>query len=164
MCWNRFIFLAGLVLFLTGAPARAADQTFPADLKALFDKAEKVEMLSLDPKFAKDQPKDAFHGWNAFGKTVVKDKETRKKVLEAVVKGVEDSDGTAARCFNPRHGISVTLDGKTTDFVICFECYQIYVFRDGKRDQTLLTTRSPEKVLDKALMDAGVRLAPKGGK
>lgn len=40
--------------------------------------------------------------------------------------------------FNPRHGIRVTRAEVTTDYLICFECRQVQVWRGGKLDD--LTT------------------------
>ena len=47
-------------------------------------------------------------------------------------KGAAEQDqNVKAGCFRPRHGIRVTLDGKTSDFVICFECWQVKVYEGG---------------------------------
>jgi hypothetical protein len=154
--------IALLVLSLTGA-ARAADKPSSKDLKALFEKAEAVELYSLDPGAdVKEAPdaKHGFHGWKILGKTTVKDAKTRKKIVAAMYQGLEASDGTAAKCFNPRHGIRVMADGKTVDVVICFECLQVQ-FHVGDASKTETTTDTPQKVFDEVLRDAGVPLAVK---
>jgi hypothetical protein len=64
-------------------------------------------------------------------------------------------------CFNPRHGIRVTHDDQTIDFVICFECSQIQVWRDDQFLTTFIVGHSPEGVFNQALRDAGLTLSPK---
>ncbi len=152
----------GLVLLVLSATARADDKPSSKDLKALFEKAETLELFSLDPGADVKEPdvKKGFHGWRILGKTAIKDAKTRKKIVEALYKGLEQSDGTAALCFNPRHGLRATVDGKTADVVICFECLQMQ-FVLGEASMTETTTTTPEKVLNEVLTGAGVPLAGK---
>ena len=89
----------------------------------------------------------------------VKEADARKNLVAAFEKGVADNKGIAAKCFNPRHGIRVTQDGKTADFVICFECSQFDVYSgpEGKveKGKHLLVGKSPEATFNKVLKDAG---------
>jgi hypothetical protein len=147
------------------------DNKLPDAIKAVLDKADSLEIYSLDPSLqlpVKDKekepekdPKDKFNGWKVLGKTVVKDKPAKDELLTALYKGVKDNEGVVAACFIPRHGIRATADGKTVDLVICFQCLQIYCFVDGKREGGCLVTRSPQPAFDKVLKDANVPLAPK---
>src|SRR5262249_42133996 len=132
--------------------------------RAILDKAQQYELISLDPsREGDDKDKDKFHGWKVLGQTAFKDADLRKKVLDALVKGIQENDGIAAACFNPRHGLRAVHDGKTVDLVICFECLQVQVFVDGKKSG-VLTSESPQPLLDMILKDAKVPLAPKAGK
>jgi hypothetical protein len=136
------------------------DNKLPEAVQSLLDKAEQIELFSLDPSRDTEKPKVDFHGWKVLGSTVIKDK-VKTKALESVYTGIKESDGIAARCFIPRHGIRAQFDKKTVDLVICFECLQIQVFVDEERLPTILTARSPEPTLDQILKDAKVPLAPK---
>src|SRR5262249_13241443 len=102
-------------------------------------------------------PKDNFHGWKVLGKTAVKEKADRGKLVEALEKGIKENDGTVAACFNPRHGIRVAKGDKTIDLVICFECFSLEVWK-GEERSSVLTTGSPQKAFDKVLTDAKVPL------
>jgi hypothetical protein len=154
--------LAALVgAALAAGPAGAADKPSSKSVKEILEKADTFELYSLDPGPRKVA--GGFHGWKVLGKTPVKDAAARKRILAAVYKGLADSDGTVANCFNPRHGIRATHKGKTVDLVICFECLQVQ-FHAGKEQATELTTASPQPTLDKVLKDAGVPLAKKAGK
>jgi hypothetical protein len=147
-----------------GAEPEPAKNELPPAVQAVLDKASTVELLSLDPAgIAKtdDVPeKDRFHGYRVLGRTTLKDADPRKAVLAALDKGIKDSDGKVARCFNPRHGIRASADGKSVDLVICFECLQIQAYQGEVRNGGALTTRSPQPLFDKTLRDAGAELAP----
>jgi hypothetical protein len=129
----------------------------PDKAKAILDKAKQFELLSLDPD-SDGQAKDGFHGWKVLGKTALKDPKVRKQVLDSLYDGIAKSKGVGAKCFDPRHGIRATVDGKTVDLVICFECGWVYVYEDGKRQDAAVTTPKPQATLDKVLKDAGVAL------
>lgn len=140
-------------------PPVADNNTMPADVQTVLDRCDEIELYSLDPapNIDKEKPKDEFHGWKVLGKTTLK-KGDRKAVLEALSKGIKESDGTVAACFNPRHGIKATHDGKTVELVICFECLSMQVHYGDKTTASLTTTDTPQKVFDKALTDAKVPL------
>jgi hypothetical protein len=166
MTGYRSILLTVLALSLTGASARSDEKEnkIPDDLRTILEKAEQFELLSLSPERLQEKPKDAFHDWKVLGKTTVKSAETRDQLVTAFKKGVAANKGIVAACFNPRHGIRVTADGKTTDFVICFECFQVQVFVGDKQDRGFLITASPQVVFDNVLKEAKVPLPEKPNK
>jgi hypothetical protein len=157
----RVLVLAAL--FLPWVKAYPEERKLPDKVWAILNEADQLELLSLDPDQEKEA-KDKFHGWNVLGKTGIKDKKAREGVVSAVSKGVKESDGTRANCFEPRHGIRATKEKQTVDLVICFECLSVEIYLDGgnKREgDPIAITKSPETALDKVLRDAGVNLAPK---
>src|SRR5438034_1378613 len=145
MCRCRLVVLLALPLFMISSLVRAADKEnkIPDELQAILEKAEKFELLSLSPEHLQEKPKDGFHGWRILGKTAMKDADARMNLVAAFKKGVAENKGIVARCFNPRHGIRVTHDGKTADFVICFECYQVQAYVGDKQEKGFLITDSP---------------------
>jgi hypothetical protein len=162
MSWHRTVLVALLTLAVAaGARADKKENKIPDDLRSMLEKADQFELLSLDPRPQQEKPKDDFHGWKVLGKTTVKDADVRQKLVAALKKGVAENTGIVAACFNPRHGIRVTVDGKTADFVICFECYQVQVFVGDKKGDGFLTTNSPQPTFDGVLRDAKVPLAEK---
>src|SRR5262245_10421401 len=94
------VLLAFVSLLTFGISANSADKgkgnKIPAEARAILEKAEQIELLSIDPERPKEKPKDDFHGWKVLGRTVVKDAEVRKKLLAAFQKGVEENKGEAA--------------------------------------------------------------------
>lgn len=159
--------------FLGGAMAgEERRNAMPAEAQAILEKATPYELLSLEPSGSdddedKDKKVEKFHGWRVLGKTAVKEADARKTVLTALVKGMAENDGSAAKCFNPRHGLRAVHDKKTVDLVICFECLQVEVYVDGKQVHPagargpFLTSESPQPTLDMLLKDAKVPLARK---
>jgi hypothetical protein len=162
-CLRTLTWSLGIValLGLACGLAVSAPDTIPEAPRVALEKAGQIELYSLDPSRSDEKPKDDFHGWKVLGKTTVKSADTLKTLVAALKKGVAENEGIVAGCFNPRHGIRVTHDGKTVDFVICFECYQVAVYVDGKREKGFLVTRSPQPAFDKVLKDVGVPLAKK---
>jgi len=154
--WLRLVLVAGP--WCLAAPALAADGTdnkLPDNVRAALDRADALEVYSLDP--SERNAKDGFHGWKVLGKTTLKDQAKRKEVLEALEKGMAESTA-GARCFIPRHGVRAAYGGRSVDLVICFECGWVYVY-DGDRDGPHLTTNGkPQPAFDKVLRDANVPL------
>jgi hypothetical protein len=149
-----------IVVLVTAWSARGADNKLPEAAQAILDKADQFELLSLDPMREGEKGESGFHSWKVLGKTTVKDAGVRKPILTALNKGISESDGHGAKCFNPRHGIRASYEGKTVDLVICFECLSMKVYL-GDAVVTVYTTNSPQAAFDKLLRDANVPLAAK---
>jgi hypothetical protein len=124
--------------------------------------AEAYELISLEPDMRTATHSGVrYHNHAVLGSTPITDPATRRRLNDALQAGVRQSDGTRMACFNPRHGIRVTRGGVVSEFVICFECRQVQVYRDGSK-LYFLTSNSPEKVFDEVLKSANVPLAEKG--
>jgi hypothetical protein len=134
----------------------------PGDARYILERADSFELLSLEPERVKDA-KETFQGWKVLGKKVIDKAEMRKKLVDEFERGVAEYTGGAAKCFNPRHGIRVKHDGKSADFVICFECDRVLVYAGGKDERLFLVSQTPGILFNKVLKEAGVPL-PKGPK
>jgi hypothetical protein len=143
-----------VILAASATPARA--DKLPADAKAVLDKAEMIEVYSLDPA-AREGVKDGFHGWKVLGKVAVK-KADRKALIEAIEKGAAGGD-KPAKCFEPRHGIRAVDSTKTVDLVICYQCGFMYAFHGKDKQTTVLTSRASAPALNKILTAAKIPLA-----
>jgi hypothetical protein len=130
----------------------------PPETRKLLDKAEAIELLSLEPKpLPAGKRKQSFHNYKVLGKVSLTKKADREKVLKALYKGIDDNKGLVAACFKPRHGILAEVGGKKIELVICYECLAMTVFVDGNFSRAL-TDRGPVKVFNKVLTDAKVPL------
>jgi len=99
------------------------------------------------------------------GRTTVANPAARHELAEAVVLGVGKGTGIGAKCFEPRHGIRATYGEKVVDLVICFACHWVYVFPDGREEQTSShpTGGRAEPLLNRLLTEANVPLPKPAG-
>jgi hypothetical protein len=128
----------------------------PNGARETLEHADQFELLSLSPAHSREPPKIDFHGFKVLGQIYIKDAAIRQKLVLALERGVRENDGVIAACFNPRHGIHVVHQGKTADFVICFECRQVHAYGDDGGE--FLISDSPQPVFDGVLRAAHVPL------
>jgi hypothetical protein len=83
-------------------------------------------------------------------------------VLDAFAKSVFDfvSGAYSIECFDPRHGLRVSIDGRTMDFLICFECQQVEAKGFGKIPGFSINGEA-QPVFDAVLRAHRVKLARK---
>jgi hypothetical protein len=153
----RWIIVGVIALVAFGALAHLRSNGIPRAAWNALANADRFELLSLNP----DLSKPDYYGHEVLGQTTITDAATRERLNEAFQSGVRANDGRMMACFNPRHGIRVTHAGVTTDFVICFECRQVQVWRGNQKIAFFLVSDSPQPVFDDVLKSAGVPLAPK---
>ena len=129
---------------------------------AILDEAERIDLYSLEPVPEK-KPENTLRGWGILGKVRLDDVKARNQVLTALKENV--GRGTGAACFWPRHALRASLQGKTVDVLICFECGWVYVYDEDREERTVVTIdRAARPVFDKILKAAGVALGPGRGK
>lgn len=134
--------------------------SLPSEARKILDAGQRFILLSLDPmdpalrSKSAPAPKETFHDYTVLGQTEIRDERQRADLLRALYKGIADSDGGIAPCFNPRHGISATLGDETVDLVICFECFSIETYTGAGESGLTLTTGSPEATFNGALESA----------
>jgi hypothetical protein len=127
------------------------------------DVPEQLTLYSIDGRDFEPgkQPKvdEKFHGYPVLGKVEITDAGKRKEIIAALKEGLAHDDGSIAACFWPRHAIRVVDKGRTIDYVICFQCYQVQAY-DGNAKSVKPVTREPQPVLNRHLKEAGIPLAP----
>jgi hypothetical protein len=138
----------------------AGDDPIPAEFGKALAKAETLDLYSLDPSVPVKKGDADFHRWKVLGKTAVT-KVALAKLVAALKKGAaEANQNVSAGCFRPRHGIRVQRDGKSYDFVICFECVVVMLYKDKeeKSDRGFHVSRTPAGMFNTILKDAKVQL------
>lgn len=143
-----------------------AKNTLPVTALKILESADTFVLLSLDPvpkHFREDAWKieDAFHNYPVLGRTTITNKTERSNLLNSLLKGIREADGSMAPCFNPRHGIRATRGGQMVDLVICFECLRTDVHLNGKQTNSVHTTAAPKTIFDRALDKAGISKEPR---
>jgi hypothetical protein len=149
--------VGGVIAFLVAALVCVRGHATPRVAWNALNDGDQYELLSLYPYLSKPD----YYGHEILGRTIISDPAARDRLNSALQAGVRQSDGRAMSCFNPRHGIRVTRAGVTTDFVICFECRQVQVWRGSQMIGFFLISDSPKTVFVEVLKSAGVPLAPK---
>ncbi|MDA1195733.1 MAG: hypothetical protein O2894_11180 [Planctomycetota bacterium] len=134
-------------------------ELLPGDARAVLEQADRLELLALHP-FPFDDGKPAagegFHDYKILGRADVPAAD-RGALVTALYRAIGENDGTAAMCFNPRHGLRAVRGTSTVDLVICFECLQIHghgVAPDFRSSG--LTTQSAEPAFDALLTKLGL--------
>ena len=154
--------VVALLLVTAGCSLAAEKNALPASVEAALEKPDRLILYSLnpDPRHAPKDEKsdDNFHGYLVLGSTEIEKRSEQKKLVSALERGIAASDGTAAACFNPLHGIRVQVGDKTFDLVICFECLSASIYENGQRREGVLLTASPQPTFNAVLKAAGVRL------
>jgi hypothetical protein len=140
------------VMFLSLAGCAASTDAEKTDKKAGTLTLYSLHANDVEPD---KRPKTAehFHGFPVLGKVEIAKADDRKAIDAAMQAGI--GKGQMAKCFLPRHGIRVLVDGKQTDYVICFECGRVVVHDIDSRDEKSIDN-SPAAPLDKFLKDAGI--------
>jgi hypothetical protein len=154
------------VLFIAGHAAaedfpEAKTIRYPAEVRTALEKAESIELFSLNHKIYGEEAKKKHKGeffdyWLVLGSVKLKQPE-QEKLVAAFHQSVTNWDG-AIGCFSPRHGIRVKHAGATFDLVICFECITVVINKDGKPLGSALLKNSPAELFNQILKDAKIPL------
>jgi len=122
------IFLVALLAF---GVARGAPNVLPAPLGQVLDSASSVVLYSLEPIMQQPGMRDQLDGFDILGKVNL-DREETKICVATFEKAIADSNGQAMDCFDPRHALRVFSDGHNYDFLLCYACDHLAVYRDGR--------------------------------
>ena len=98
---------------------------------------ETITIYRLDGDAGRQPDSDGtFHAWPITAARTIADPAVERSLLEELRIGIDDPDAQARRCFIPRHGIRhLRIDGRTVDYVICFQCGLYRTMLDGRRNE-----------------------------
>jgi hypothetical protein len=156
-------------VFLLGMAIVGCSNSPSGEVRAL-EKADSFVLYSLEPMrdpdthdadYDLDGPGERLYGWRILGKTTISDESTRREVTASLKEGL-DKGGMGAKCFYPRHAVRRPNGGKPIDLLICYECGNVELYRNGARVAGATVDRSGQTILDDALTEAGIPLAKKG--
>lgn len=168
----RTLFICGIAIALLGCDSgveQAADPMVSAksfvfytiDPASSFDPSNGVGLGDEPTPEAQAKPdkRPRLHSYLILGSVEVDRKEDRRALLAALRKGMDESDGKMAKCFDPRHALRIEKESETIDYVICFECYQVETILPGSRSVTAVT-ESPKRVFNEFARRYGLTVAP----
>jgi hypothetical protein len=164
----RSLLLACLLAFLvvvvsacSGRRDRLALKDLPAEAKAILVHADELDLYSLEPLERASEGEQKLRGWKVLGKTTFTSPAQVTQLLAALDEGLADPQARGAKCFDPRHAIRGSWQGKTAEVLVCFECGWAYVYLGGgaKAAAVVEMSRAPERTFNRLLTDAGLPLA-----
>lgn len=105
----------------------------PADAAEALHRADSAVLYSLEPWDEPVEGRPALHGVHILGQARIEG-ENYQTAAAAFEKAVTtaDPDGPVAACFDPRHALRVVSGGHEYEFLLCYACAQIRVYRDGE--------------------------------
>lgn len=68
--------------------------------------------------------------------------------LRSIITAPDTFGGEGLRCFIPRFGFTLGAGERSTDILICIECYQVYVFRHDARENQCLTEEGRQRFIE----------------
>lgn len=140
--------LVGLGLALPGCrpgererPSRDALQTRRFGEHGQFlREAERIELYSLastGPSIPPDAPatSESFHGFQVYGSVAIAERSDLQAAWADLQERIYAGPGTRyTYCFWPRHGIRAYRAGVERDYVVCFQCEHLYIYRDPRSE------------------------------
>lgn len=132
---------------------------------------DELTLYSVDFREVQRQAKDIhsptgefFHEYPVLGKVEITDPEPRRALIEALQEAYRrrpwPMNGTA--CYWPRHGLRAVQNGKTVDYLICFQCGRFEEFIDEEKLRHSLMS-GDDRLFNKPLNDAGIPIVPDCG-
>jgi hypothetical protein len=164
MLFSRYMAIS-LVLAMLGCNREpAATVALRDEIYAAIRDAESFEIYSLQPGVRQgetlDSYPDVFRGWPQLGKAEISNESAKKPVLMGMQRALY-KPSEPSTCFNPRHGLRVIQNGKAIECVICFQCCQMQVYREGQEDHEFLVIGRGQEEFDQVLRLAGATLPDK---
>lgn len=151
----------------------SVEDKLPLTVIRVLRSPDSLEILALDPVPVAARRADArtlpiekeFHGYEILGHAPLNDDVVRQELVELVLRGIQESDGRVAACFDPRHGIRAVKEGKVLDMLICYECLQVEIHYselvEEKGRLGVLTANTVEPDVTRIYRSAGLAIAPK---
>ena len=148
-------------LFLIGI---VSVQAAPSSVNALSDEAARVlgsphstTLYSIEPAERLKSGDKVLHGFKVLGQTNL-DSKHAQLAANAFQKAVTNWDDVTYECFEPRHALRISSRSHTYDFLLCYQCHELDVYKDDKLLDNYGAAGSP-KFLNSMLTEANVPLA-----
>ena len=158
---------------LRAPTSQQLDAIFPDGARQVLEASPQLTLFSIVPgaedydAASNDGKVPLFHDHWILGQTVIRDPAAKAALLARFYDGFVAPPDPRERkqigfgCFNPRHGLRATLNGKTADLLICFECRQVETYINGKSVSHKNMNAAPAEKFNEILTAACVPLSPK---
>lgn len=156
----KFIISILLLLVCGCAFNSTRDNKLPAEAAAALHAPEKVVLYSLEPWSQPTANNATLHAFKILGQTTLDTKQGAIAIsaFEAAIPDRVSRNRIQELCFDPRHALRVTANRQTYDFLLCYACGYLYVYRGNQNIAMLNALGSPD-VLNAILTEAKVPLS-----
>jgi hypothetical protein len=134
-------------------------QDIPESASEALDTADSIVLYSLEPQSPPSTPGKRLHHFIILGQIEL-NKDQFLKVISTIRAaiprwrfGIKTSS-----CFNPRQAIEVTSKGQKFDFMICYECHKLAVYK-GSDNLAWLEVSGDPSTLNRILAESGIPLS-----
>ena len=155
--------------------SQTLDARLPRGAHQILEQSPQLTLLSINPgaddydSIAGSKPLPMFHGHMILGQTIVRNPTAKAALLASFYDSfVAPPDPRGLKqiglgCFNPRHGIQATSNGKTVDLVICFGCMKFdgYINNHSFTTAQGINNAAPAEKFNEILRAAKVPLSLK---
>jgi hypothetical protein len=153
-----FAVIAWLAAWPGALPAADVSKLTPEAEQALAHPGP-VTLYSLEPTVRPASPDLALYRFDVLGKAEL-DATQAGQAIASFRAAMKHHRGPiiVAMCFEPRHAISILSKGHRFDFLLCYACGDLEVFRDGKMISDVPAFGSPD-ALNALLVANGLPLS-----
>lgn len=130
------------VLLAAASNARAQPNVLSAEAKAALHSEGPATLYSLEPWADPEEKAARLQNFEILGQSPLSASQ-RSVAVEAIDTAIAGFDNVVASCFDPRHALRVQANGHTYDFLLCYSCHQLEIYRDDKRLESLGVAGSP---------------------
>ncbi|RUL75945.1 hypothetical protein [Dyella choica] len=134
-----------LILALTASCAHAASNALPPEAQLALHSGGQAVIYSLEPWDDPEKKVPRLHGFEILGQATLNPAQASSAVAAFDV-AIRGFDNVIAACFDPRHAIRIQANGHTYDFLLCYSCHQLEVYRDDKALGGAGAAGSPKKL------------------
>lgn len=120
-----------LLLVAAETPGQAKSNNLPAEALRALHSHDRVVLYSLEPWSDPDDPGSRLQGFEILGQATLTSSQAASATA-AFESAIAKPDGIVASCFDPRHALRILTGGHTYDFLLCYSCRQLQVYRDDK--------------------------------
>ncbi|MEG3789156.1 hypothetical protein V1318_03385 [Lysobacter sp. CCNWLW3] len=143
----KIFLLISWLLASSCAVASDLANALPAEATQALHSTGHAVIYSLEPWADPDKNVVRLQGYQILGRSDLSDAQ-RSIAVGAFDSALAGWEGAIAACFDPRHALRIQFEGHAYDFLLCYSCQQVEVFRDGKMIGGAGITGSPEVLND----------------
>jgi hypothetical protein len=153
-----------LLLFSYGCTSASFEENqLPSEAVAALQSPDSIVLYSLEPWDVPTTNDATLHHFKILGQTTLNAENGLVAVaaLESAVPATVSRAGIHPLCFDPRVALRVRAHGQTYDFLLCYACGYLYVYR-GDENIAMLYARGSPDVLNSLLTKANIPLSKSG--